>query len=147
MAWLAIVFALLAGAANPFQAGTNAELKTQLAQPLWATAWVYASGLLGVLLVQAFLRQPWPAAVQVHTVPWWGWTGGIISILATFAGLMFARELGAGAFTGISITISVLVSIVMDHCGLLGFKQHTASPMRLIGGTLMIAGIWIVTKF
>lgn len=147
MQWLAILFALLAGAANPFQAGTNAELKTQLAQPLWATVWVYASGLLGVLLVQAFARQPLPTAQHVHSVPWWGWIGGLISILATFAGLMFAQQLGAGVFTGITITVSVVVSILLDQFGLIGFKQHPASPLRITGGVLMVLGIWLVSKF
>ena len=147
MQWLAIVFALLAGVANPFQSGTNAELKTQLAQPLWATMWVYGTGLIGVLLVQVFARQPLPASTHVHAVPWWAWMGGLISILATFAGLMFAQQLGAGVFTGITITVSVVVSILLDHFGLIGFKHHTASPLRVAGGVLMVGGVWLVSKF
>ncbi len=147
MQFFAIVFALVAGSANPFQAGTNAELKTQLAQPLWATLWVYATGLLGVLLVQAFVRQPLPSSSQVHSVPWWGWMGGLISIIATFAGLMLAQKLGSGIFTCISITASIVVSIAVDHFGLLGVKQHSASPMRVAGGALMIAGVWMVSRF
>ena len=147
MQFFAIVFALVAGSANPFQAGTNAELKTQLAQPLWATLWVYATGLLGVLLVQAFVRQPLPSSSQVHSVPWWGWMGGLISIIATFAGLMLAQKLGSGMFTCISITASIVVSIAVDHFGLLGVKQHSASPMRVAGGALMIAGVWMVSRF
>ena len=144
---LAILFALLAGGANPFQSGTNAELKTHLAQPLWATVWVYLSGLLGVLLVQAFVRQPLPSGPQTSSAPWWAWTGGLISIVATFAGLMLAQKLGSGVFTGISITASVIVSLTLDHFGLIGFKQHTASPMRMAGGALMVLGIWMVTRF
>ncbi len=147
MQWIAIFFALVAGAANPFQAGTNAELKTRLAQPLWATAWVYVSGLLGVLLVQAFVRQPLPSGSQASSAPWWAWTGGVISIIATFAGLMLAQKLGSGVFTGVSITAAVIVSITLDHFGLIGFKQHSASPMRLVGGALMVAGVWLVTKY
>ena len=147
MQFFAIVFALVAGSANPFQAGTNAELKTQLAQPLWATLWVYATGLLGVLRVQAVVRQPLPSSSQVHSVPWWGWMGGLISIIATFAGLMLAQKLGSGIFTCISITASIVVSIAVDHFGLLGVKQHSASPMRVAGGALMIAGVWMVSRF
>ena len=147
MQWIAVLFALVAGAANPFQAGTNAELKTQLAQPLWATLWVYATGLLGVLLVQAFVRQPLPSGTQVSSAPWWAWTGGLISIVATFAGLMLAQKLGSGIFTGISITASILVSIALDHFGLLGLKQHTASPLRLAGGAFMVFGVWLVSKY
>ena len=147
MQWIAIVFALVAGAANPFQAGTNAALKTQLTQPLWATLWVYATGLLGVLLVQAFVRQPLPSASQASSAPWWAWMGGLISIVATFAGLMLAQKLGSGIFTCISITASIVVSIGVDHYGLLGVKQHSASPMRMAGGLLMVVGVWMVSKF
>jgi transporter family-2 protein len=147
MQWIAILFALVAGAANPFQSGTNAALKTQLTQPLWATLWVYATGLLGVLLVQAIVRQPLPSGSQASAAPWWAWTGGLISIIATFAGLMLAQKLGSGIFTGISITASIVVSIAVDHFGLLGVKQHSASPLRMAGGALMILGIWMVSKF
>ena len=147
MQWIAVLFALVAGAANPFQSGTNAELKTQLAQPLWATLWVYATGLVGVLLVQAIVRQPLPSGPQAHSAPWWAWTGGLISIIATFAGLMLAQKLGSGVFTGISISASIIVSITLDHFGLIGLKQHTASPLRITGGALMVLGVWMVSKF
>ena len=147
MQWIAIVFALVAGAANPFQSGSNAALKTQLGQPLWATLWVYLTGLLGVLLLQAFMRQPLPSAVQASAVSWWAWMGGLISIIATVIGLMLAQKLGSGVFTGVSLTASVIVSILLDHFGLLGLKPHAASPMRMVGGALMVCGVWLVARF
>lgn len=147
MQWLAFVFALVAGAANPFQSGTNAQLRTSLGQPLWATVWVYASGLIGVLLIQAVMREQLPATGEAVHAPWWAWLGGAISIIATFAGLTLAQKLGSGVFTGLSLTASVIVSIALDHFGLIGFKQHTASPLRMLGGVLMVGGVWLVTRF
>ena len=147
MQWLAFVFALVAGAANPFQSGTNAQLRTSLGQALWTTVWVYASGLLCVLVLQVFVREQLPSATQATHAPWWAWVGGVISIVATFAGLTLAQKLGAGVFTGLSITASIVVSIGLDHFGLIGFKQHAASPLRLLGGGLMVAGIWLVSRF
>jgi transporter family-2 protein len=145
--WLAFVFALISGGANPFQSGTNAQLRTSLGQPLWTTAWVYASGLIGVLLVQTFVREPMPLAADATHAPWWAWVGGAISIVATFGGLTLAQKLGSGVFTGLSLTASLLVSIVLDHFGLIGFKQHTASPLRLLGAALMVGGVWLVSRF
>ena len=145
--WLAFVFALVAGAANPFQSGANSQLRTSLGQSLWTTVWVYASGLVGVLLIQTFLREQIPSATQTSQAPWWAWVGGVISIVATFAGLTLAQKLGSGVFTGLSLTASVLVSIGLDHFGLIGFKQHAASPLRLLGGALMVGGVWLVTRF
>ena len=108
---------------------------------------MYASGLAGVLLVQAFVRQPMPSGAQASAAPWWAWSGGLISIAATFAGVMLAQKLGSGIFTGISITASVVISLGIDHFGLLGVRQHAASPLRMAGAVLMIAGVWMISRF
>lgn len=142
-----ILIAIAAGAANPFQSGTNAELNKQLGSPLWAGIIVYLSGLLGLLLLQLFLRQHLPGADKAAQTHWWAWTGGLISIAATMAGLTLAQKLGSTLFTGLSISSSIAVSVALDHFGLIGFKQHTASPARLVGCALLIAGTWLVARF
>ena len=146
MLWVVILLAIAAGALNPFQA-TNAELFKHWQQPIWTTVWVYLTGLAGILLVQAFARQHLPTAQAVHTAPWWAYFGGTISIVTTLIGLMYAQKLGSGMFTGLSLTASVLVSILLDQMGWIGFKQHTASPLRLTGAALMVTGVWLVSKF
>ena len=147
MSWIIVLIALAAGAANPFQSGSNAELQAHAHQALWTTAWVYASGLAGVVLLQVFARQPLPSAADLQAAPWWAWGGGLVSIAATMAGLTLAQRLGAGVFTGATITASVAVSLLLDANGWLGFKPHAASPLRLLGGALMIAGMWLVARF
>ena len=69
------LIALAAGAANPAQAGANAQLNKDLATPIWAAMFVYLSGLGGILLMQALLRDPWPGS-RIASVPWWVWIGG-----------------------------------------------------------------------
>ncbi len=147
MSWLLILIALAAGAANPFQSGTNAELQSHAHTAVWTTAWVYASGLAGVLLVQAFVRQPLPSPAALHGAPWWAWLGGLVSIAATITGLTLAQRLGAGLFTGLTISASVVVSLLLDAQGWLGFRQHAASPMRLLGGALLVLGVWLIARF
>ena len=63
------------------------------------------------------------------------------------AGLLLAHRLGSGVFTGLSVTAAILVSVVLDHFGLLGFKVHPASAMRIVGCVLMIGGLWLVSRF
>jgi bacterial/archaeal transporter family-2 protein len=146
MQWLFVLFAAAAGALNPFQ-NVNAELYQHWQQPLWTATWVYLSGLAGVLLLQLFVRQPLPSHGAVVASPWWAWLGGIVSIGATMIGLLFAQRLGSGVFTGVSITASILVSLLLDHMGWIGFKVHHASPMRLLGAALMVSGVWLVMRF
>ena len=146
MTVLFVLIALAAGAANPFQSGVNAQLNKQLAQPVWAGIAVYTTGLAGMLLVQLFLRQPVPASHAVAAVRPWAWLGGAVSILSTMAGLMLAQRLGSGVFTGLTLTASLVTSVLPDQFGLIGFAQRSASPVRLLGCGLMIAGAWLISR-
>lgn len=146
MSFLLFLVALAAGLANPFQSGLNAELNKQLTRPLWASIIVYATGLAALLLIQLFVRQPIPTD-RLAGVPWWAWLGGAVSIISTVIGLTLAQRMGSVLFTGASITASILTSVLLDHFGLIGFKPHPASPARLAGCVLMVAGLWIVARF
>ena len=146
MTWFVILIAIGAGALTPLQ-GTNAELFKFWQQPLWTTIWVYLGALAGTLLLQAFARQKFPTTQAIHAAPWWAYVGGVLSILTTVAALMYAQKLGSGMFTGLSLTASILVSILLDQMGWIGFKQHSASPLRIVGGLLMVGGVWLVSRF
>ena len=146
MAWIIFLIALAAGAANPFQGATNAELNKQLHQPLWAAIVVYASGLTGLLIAQLFVRAPLPTS-QAGGVHWWAWIGGLISLVSTIVGLTLTQKLGSGLFTGLSLTAGLVTSVLLDQFGLVGLRQHTASPLRLVGCGLLIAGVWLVARF
>jgi transporter family-2 protein len=145
--WIIYVLAVLAGAANPAQAAANAELKKSLDQALVATIAVYFTGLIGMIVIQAVSRQPLPAVSKYSGAPWWAWTGGLISIAATLAGAAFAQRLGSGIFTGLSVTAAIVTSIVLDHYGWMGFKVHHATWPRILGCALMVAGLWLTSKF
>lgn len=152
MLWIAILITLAAGAANPLQAGSNAELNKHLGQPVLAGLWVYLSGLVLLLLAAAVLQRTTGsllarASVAAAQVPWWAWLGGAVSIASTMAGLLLAQKLGSAMFTGLSLTASLITSVVLDQLGWIGFRQHTASPARLLGCGLLVAGVWLVARF
>jgi transporter family-2 protein len=145
--WLYYLAAVASGMANPAQAGANAQLRKSTEHAIFSAVIVYASGLVFVLLMQLAVRQAWPNRAHLANVPWWAWAGGILSIASTMAGITLAQRLGSGVFTGITITASLIMSIVFDHFGWIGFKQHPASWPRIAGGLLMICGLWLVARF
>jgi bacterial/archaeal transporter family-2 protein len=145
--FLSYVIAVLAGSASPVQAGASSQLNKDLASPMWAALCVYASGLAGVLLFQLVLREAWPAHKLIAGAHWWAWTGGILSIALTMTGLTLAHKMGSGLYTGLTLTASLLTSVLLDHFGLMGFKQHPVTGMRGLGAGLLIAGIWLIAKF
>ena len=147
MNWISYLLAIGAGAANPAQAGANAELRKSLDEAIFSAVAVYVSGLIGVLVLQLFIREAMPTANKLGQTPWWAWTGGLLSIASTMAGLTLAQKMGSGVFTGLSVTASLAMSIVLDNYGWVGFKVHPASWPRMAGCGLMIVGLWLVAKF
>ena len=143
MTLLLFLVALAAGIANPFQSGLNAELNKQLGEPLWATVIVYTTGLAAVVLLLLVFRHPLPAG-KLAGVSWWAWLGGLTSVISTVIGLTLVHRMGSSLFTGASITAALVTSVLLDQFGLIGFRQHTASPGRLAGCALMIAGLWLI---
>ncbi len=139
--------ALVAGFANPFQSGANAELNKHLNQPVLTGLFVYTSGLAGLLLTQFFLRRALPAPSALAAIPPWAWLGGLISLIPTLIGLTVAQRMGSAVFTGASITAALVTSVLLDQFGLVGFRQHSASPARIAGCALMIAGLWLIARF
>ena len=63
------------------------------------------------------------------------------------ASIFFAEKLGAAIFIGLTVTAGVTTSVVMDHFGLVGFKQHALGVGRLIGCALMLGGLALVCVF
>ena len=147
MAWVSFLLALAAGAANPFQAGANAQLNKQLQQPVLAGLVVYASGFTLLLICQLLRLQPSPAGARLASVNWWAWIGGPVSVLSTMIGLTVAQRMGSALFTACTLTASLVTSIALEQYGLAGFRQHTASPGRLAGCLFLTIGIWLVVRF
>ncbi len=145
--WILYVAAIASGMANPAQAGANAQLKKSAGEALFSAIVVYGSGLLSMLLLHLVLRAAWPGSGKLAGVPWWAWTGGLLSLASTMAGITLAQKMGSGVFTGITLTAAIATSILLDHFGWIGFEQHTASWPRVLGCALMISGLWLVARF
>lgn len=107
---------------------------------------VYISGLVGMLVIWAIVREPFPGGNKFSAAPWWAWTGGLLSIGATLAGAVFAQKMGSGTFTGITVTASLIMSVVLDNFGWIGFQVHPATWQRLVGCGLMVTGLWMIAR-
>ena len=145
MGVFAFLFAAIAGMLNSIQSGSNTTLGKTVA-PGWSVATIGCATMLTGVVYALATRAPLPRS-GMHLVPWWGWIGGCLGAVFVLATLMAAKQLGAGTFVATSVTMGVITSLAMDHWGLLGFQQHSASLPRLGGAVLMFAGLGLIAKF
>jgi transporter family-2 protein len=138
---------LVAGALQAWGPPMNGVLRNSLTNPWLASliSFLPVIALLGVLCL--CVPRPLPTVEGVSAMPWWAPLGGVIGAFAVIAGLLFVDKVGAGAFAGLTITANILMSLAIDHFGLLGVQQHSMGAGRAIGALLMVAGIFAISKF
>ena len=147
MVWLYLLVCLLAGALMPLQAGVNAQLARWVGHPVSASLVSFAVGTLALFAYALATRPGMPAPSALAAAPWWAWVGGLFGAVFVTAAAAFAPRLGAATFISITIAGQVLVSILLDHFGVVGFAARPVTAPRLLGALLLIAGVLLVRKF
>ncbi len=132
---------------TPRKAALNGQLAKVLGSPWPAAIVVYVVGLIGIGCALPFVTFDWPTLAKMGEAPWWAWIGGLLGAVFVMGMLMFAQKLGAGVFTGVSVTAAVVASLALDHFGLVGFKEHAINLWRVAGGLLMIGGLALIAAF
>ncbi len=146
MVWIMGVVAFLGGVLNTVQSGSNATLAKSMGQPMLAAIIVSVANVVLYLAVSPIIGLGLPKT-GIGEIPWWAWLGGLFGGSYVLASIFFAEKLGATIFIGLTVTAGVATSVIMDHFGLVGFKQHSAGFGRLLGCAFMLGGLALVCIF
>lgn len=141
---LPLLVALLAGAAVPFQAGSNAALGRLLGHPLWATLISLSVSVLMVLPALLLMRAPAPQLSNLGQAPWWVWFGGVAGVAYITAALILTPRLGAAGFIVCVVAGQVLSSLAIDQWGLMGLPVRPVNGLRVAGVVLIVVGMLVV---
>lgn len=147
MVWVYLFISLVAGALMPLQAGVNAQLSRWVGSAPAAALASFAVGALGLFAYCAALRTQPPSLAALASAPWWVWVGGLFGAVFVTAAATLAPRLGAATFISLTIAGQMLVSVLLDQFGLVGFAQRTATPLRMLGALLLVLGVLLIRKF
>ena len=144
---LIIPLIALVGVLNAVQAGPNTELSKRAGQPIAASVLVSIVSVGALLLVSPVFGLRVSALREAMGAPWWAWLGGLLGISYVLTMVYATPKVGAGTFTGITVTAGIVAAVVIDHFGWLGVQQHTAGGLRALGCAIMIVGVLLVALF
>jgi transporter family-2 protein len=142
-----VILALVGGAGVVVQVGINSALRHYAGQPIWATLVSFVVGTSALAVCFLASRQAWPTRTQFAGAPWWIWVGGLLGAFYVLTSVIAGPRLGAAAYLGCVITGQLVASVLIDHFGWVGFPVHTASPGRIIGAILLLAGVALVLRY
>ncbi len=140
-----ILLAFLGGAVLPLQMGVNGFLRQGLGHPMQATFVSFTVGSIAALIACLLMRVPWPSAEKIATPAFWMWFGGCFGVFYVFTTIVSGPRIGAALAVSLAIAGQLVVAALLDHTGTLGFPQHSLSPMKLLGISLVIAGVLVVS--
>ncbi len=141
-----LAIAIFAGILNPFLGGMNSTLSKKITQPVWAVAATFAVAMLTTLAVALVRREHFPAGASLAQAPWWSWLGGLFAAGYVLSLTLVADKLGASVFTGVTITVAMIVSVILDHYGFVGYEVHKLNALRVVGAVIMTGGLGLILK-
>lgn len=144
---LLIVLAVAAGMTAPVQAAINAHLRTFLLSAYAASFVSFVVGTLGLALLLLLRREAVPLGAALAAAPWWAWSGGFIGAFFVTVSVVAAPRLGAATMMALFVTGQMIGGLIMDHYAMLGFPHAPATPMRIVGAVLLVAGVVLIRGF
>jgi bacterial/archaeal transporter family-2 protein len=142
--FIAFWLALAGGMMLPIQIGINATLRKFLEHPMQATAISFAVGAVAAALTSIILRAPWPSIEKLSGSSAWMWIGGTLGAFYVFTTIYAGPKIGAAIAVPLAIAGQVVVALLLDHFGWLGFPQSTLTPLKITGAVLVIAGVGLI---
>lgn len=144
---LLILLGLATGAGLAVQTVVNSRLRVALGDsPVWAAAVQTIIGLAALVMVGVLTRQPFAPVPGLTRQPWWIWTGGALGIFYVTVSIFLMPRLGAALTLATIVVGQLVMALVMDHYGLLGTAIVRASPVRIAGALLLVAGVALLRK-
>ena len=144
---LYLLFAFVAGAMIPFQAGVNAQLAHWVQSPVRAAFISFVVGTIALLVLSVAIWRPIPSGSRLAGAPWWVWIGGLLGAFYVAGSIVTAPRLGASVLIAAVIAGQSLASLLVDHYGWVGFREHHVTPGRAVGMGLVLAGVALIRAF
>lgn len=142
-----LLIAVLAGMMMPTQAAVNNKLAGVVSSPVLAAFISFAVGTLALLVYILAAGIPLGNLTAAKNAPLIAWTGGIMGAFFVAAAVILVPRLGVALTFSLIIAGQMLVTLIIDHFGLLGVPIKEINYMRVTGATLITLGVILIRKF
>lgn len=141
------MIALLAGAMMPTQAATNNKMAAFVESPVLAafiSFFVGTIALFAYILISGIPLGNLAAAKDATAI---AWIGGLLGAFFVAATVTLVPKLGVAMSFSLIIAGQMIVTILIDHFGLLGVEVKPLSFARIAGILLITFGVVLIRRF
>lgn len=143
---LHMLAAVIVGAMVAAQPPLNAILSRSVGSHLVATSVSIFAAFCCSLVILAATGSFRLSPAALTAVPWWVYLAGVFGAIFVGAGVVIAPVTGELVFFVCIVTGQLMGSMLVDHIGAFGLAVREASPARIVGILLVIAGAILVSR-
>ena len=138
-----IILMVIGGVAVALQPSINARLaeKTGFLQ---AATVSFAVGTLILLVVSLLSGQG--SFRRISEADWWQLTGGLFGAFFVTMTILGVPRIGTTAVLALTIVSQLIAGLAMDHYGLFGMRGIPIDYKRMLGVTLLLAGVFLICR-
>ncbi len=134
--------AIIAGMSLSIEAAIGGALGERIGE-LESTYYIFIIGAMATFLVTLFFGKG--NLKQIFTVPRWNLTGGLLGVIYLGLLVISVTLIGVGVSVTAVIVGQIVMSIIIEHFGLLGAQRIRLNANRLIAvGLLAVSFILIL---
>lgn len=141
-----MAIALLIGAGLSVQVGLNSQVRHYLGDPALAALGNFLVGTAAILVYLLLMRINWPTTGALRAVPPVNWLGGLFGAAYVAASALLAPRLGSAPLLALLIGGQLLMSLILDHYGWIGFAAHEMNVWRVAGAVLLVVGVVLIVR-
>lgn len=142
---LAMAAVVFGGAATALQAPTNARMMGAVGSPVNAAFVSFAVGTAALGLLAAALQVK-PDMTAARALPWYAWVGGLYGAVFVVAAAWGVPRLGVATTITLMVAGQLMLSLVLDHFGVMGVPRQPMNLTRAAGVALVVAGVLLVRR-
>jgi transporter family-2 protein len=142
-----ILLALAAGAMMPTQAATNNKMAVVVGSPILSAFISFFVGTIALFVYVVMSGVSLSSIASATEAPAIAWIGGLLGAFFVTAAVTLVPRLGVAMTFSLVIAGQMIVTLVIDHFGLLGVPVKEVSLTRIAGILLIAGGVVLIRKF
>jgi transporter family-2 protein len=146
MIFIYILLAIIIGSMMPVQAAINAELTRLVRHPYLGALISFTIGTLALGIMVILQGLPIAELKRLTSASPHLFIGGVLGALFVGSSIFLIPKMGATTMIGAFVTGQLLMSVFIDHYGLLGIPVNQVSVTRVLGIVLLFIGLLLVVR-
>lgn len=131
----------------PTQAATNNKMATVIESPVLAALISFAVGTVALLAYALLSGETLGSLAAAKDAPPIAWIGGLLGAFFVASAVILVPRLGVAMTFSLIIAGQMIVTLIIDHFGLLGVPVKEVSFARIGGILLITAGVVLIRRF